>query len=58
MAFEERTEELVCPTCGAKHRVRWSRMPVRERSTVECLSCTGLLFAGNTVKDYYQVDLL
>lgn len=58
MAFEVRTEQMVCRSCGAGHNLKWSRMPVRERATVKCKGCDSVLFAGNTVRDYYEVNLI
>lgn len=58
MAFEEGTQELTCPECAAQHRLRWYRMPVRERMTIPCRSCGGILFAGNSTHEYYEVRLI
>jgi hypothetical protein len=57
MAFEEGTDRLICPDCGAEHVAKWSRMPVREMQTVGCKACGGILFKGRTVHDYFEVDL-
>lgn len=57
MAFEEGTQELTCAACGAVHKARWSRMPVRERARVPCEKCRGTLYEGNTVRDYFEVRL-
>lgn len=57
MAFEHGTERLTCKGCGATHEAKWSRMPVRESSTIACLACDGVLFSGKGLRDYYQVRL-
>jgi len=33
-------------------------MPVRERTTIKCKSCGGILYQGNTTHDYYEVRLI
>jgi len=58
MAFEDGTNEKICPACGAQHKLKWHRMPVRERTTIECLSCDGRLYQGNSTHDYYEVRLI
>lgn len=58
MAFEESSGRLTCPSCGAEHEAKWSRMPVRERATLRCQACRSVLYEGSTVRDYYQVTLL
>lgn len=58
MAFETGTVELACPACGARHRVRWSRLPVRERFKLRCVACGGTLAERKDVKDYEQPVLL
>ena len=58
MAFEEGKEQLTCPECGAEHAAKWSRMPVRERARIGCRACPGILYSGNTVRDYYEVRLI
>lgn len=57
MAFQEGTETLTCPDCGAKHTARWSRMPFRESQKVRCRACPGLIVNGKLVHDYYDVTL-
>jgi hypothetical protein len=57
MAFEEGTDRLVCPACGAAHVAKWSRIPVREWQTIRCESCQGILFYGRAVRDYFEVYL-
>lgn len=57
MAFETGTEELTCPSCGARHLVRWSRMPVREQTTIRCIACKAVAYQAKTVRDYYDVRL-
>lgn len=57
MAFEEGTMPLTCRDCGAQHLARWSRMPVRERQQLRCKTCKGVLFEGNTVKDFTDLTL-
>lgn len=57
MAFEEGTEELACRACGAVHKLRWSRCIVRERSTVNCIKCEGIVYEGKGLRDYYSVRL-
>ena len=58
MAFEVRTVSLVCPGCSAKHIAKWSRIPVREYQTVVCQACGGILYAGKSVLDYFEVKLI
>lgn len=57
MAFETGTDELVCPSCGAKHVAKWSRMPVREHMTIRCKACGAIAHQSKTVRDYYDVML-
>ena len=57
MAFETGTDELVCPICRASHVAKWSRMPVREHTTIRCQSCGGIAHQSKTVRDYYDVML-
>lgn len=58
MAFEEGSAELSCPSCSADHIAKWSRMPVREQQRIRCKACKGVLFEGNTHRDYFQVNLV
>jgi transposase-like protein len=57
MAFEEGTARLVCPACGAEHKARWSRIPVREVERISCQSCHGILLQENTIRAYFDVEL-
>lgn len=57
MAFEEGTEELTCPACGAKHTAQWSRMPVRERTVLKCKACGGILYEGKRHRLYDEPRL-
>jgi hypothetical protein len=36
MAFEEGRDTLICEHCGAKHKARWYRLPVREEQSIRC----------------------
>lgn len=57
MAFEEGTTSLTCVACNAKHVALWSRMPVRERQTVCCLTCGGIIFEDKSVRFYHSVKI-
>lgn len=57
MAFEEGTQQFTCRDCGRSHTVKWSRMPVREWATVNCLCCPGVLFEGKSLHAHYDVRL-
>lgn len=57
MAFEDGTMALTCPDCKAEHLARWSRMPVRERQQLRCKACKAVLYEGNTVKDFVDLNL-
>lgn len=55
MAFEEGSEMLTCPACGAMYMARWSRMPVRDYQKIDCKPCGGVLVQGKSVRDYFAV---
>ena len=57
MAFEDKPCEMTCKACGAQHKMRWYRIPLRERTTVNCMACGGILFQGNANRDFYDVRL-
>jgi predicted Zn finger-like uncharacterized protein len=58
MAFEERTEQRACPTCGAQHRLHWYRIPFRETFVVKCLACGAVIQAGKGLFDCHDVRLV
>lgn len=57
MAFEEGTERLACPECGAEHIARWYRLPVRDAFHLKCRKCGETLQSGKGVRDYTRVEL-
>lgn len=57
MAFEDRTDELTCQACGAKHVAKWSRMPMKEPHRIGCRRCRAILVEGASVRDYHDVYL-
>lgn len=57
MAFEEGKTLLTCKACGAVHRVRWFRSPMREPMKLRCLGCSGVLYEGTTVHVYDESTL-
>jgi NMD protein affecting ribosome stability and mRNA decay len=57
MAFEEGTETLVCAHCGASHKAKWYRLPVREEYSIHCQACRKTLKEGKGVRDYFDVKL-
>ena len=57
MAFEEGTERITCKTCETQHKVRWSRLPVRETERLWCLQCEGILYEGKTTREYGMPQL-
>ena len=57
MGFETGTDRLTCPDCGAKHKAKWERMPLREWQRHRCQKCDSVLVQGNSVKDYVSVIL-
>ena len=57
MAFETGTNRLICPDCGAVHKARWERIPLREWQQHECQKCPGYLIRGSSVRDYVQITL-
>lgn len=58
MAFEEGTDQLDCKACGAEHKARWYRMPVRDSAKLGCKKCGGVLFEGKSIREYHEVTLL
>lgn len=58
MAFQEGTDRLTCPHCGAEHEAFWHRLPVRERFDLHCEKCRQTLASGKGVKDYLTVRLV
>ncbi|TNE41651.1 MAG: hypothetical protein EP321_03215 [Sphingomonadales bacterium] len=58
MAFEEGVHEMTCPKCGQRHRVKWSRLPVRDRSTVHCQRCHTVMYNRESVRDYGQATAI
>ena len=58
MAFESGVDELTCAHCGAGHKVRWERLPVREEQSLHCLSCRQPLLSGKGVKEYFDLSLI
>lgn len=58
MAFEEGVVGMSCPGCDTAHRIRWSRIPVRERATVKCLVCDAMVFEGKDCREFYDVQLM
>lgn len=58
MAFQEGTNILTCPHCGARHEAEWHRLPVREPYSLRCKRCTGTLASGKGIKDYMSVRLV
>jgi hypothetical protein len=57
MAFQEGNGQIVCRACSAVHDVRWSRMPVREHTTITCLACRDVAYEGVTHRDFFNVRL-
>ena len=57
MAFQQGTDTLTCPHCGARHKARWDRLPVREEYSIRCKSCRSVLTEGKSNKDYFAVEL-
>ena len=55
MAFQEGNGQITCRACGAVHDVRWSRMPVRERTVIQCLVCRDIAYEGTTHRDFISV---
>lgn len=58
MAFQEGTETITCPHCGAKHEARWYRLPVRDRYSIKCQGCGGILAEGKGLRDYLSVRMI
>ena len=58
MAFEEGIDEMTCSKCGQRHKVKWSRMPVKDRSTVRCQKCSTVMYDRESVRDYYQASAI
>jgi hypothetical protein len=57
MAFEEGRDTLICEHCGAKHKARWYRLPVREEQSIRCKACGDILRQGKSIRDYFNVEL-
>lgn len=57
MAFEDKTEPMVCPDCNAVNLASWSRQPVREWTKVDCLTCGSSIYSGKANRDYHTVRL-
>jgi transposase-like protein len=57
MAFEEGKAQLVCPSCGAEHTARWSRIPVSDLERIRCRSCQGILYERRANRVYFDVEL-
>lgn len=58
MAFEDGTTLLNCKACGAIHMARWSQMPVREKQTIRCCGCNGIISQGTSIRDYFEINLV
>jgi ribosomal protein S27E len=58
MAFQEGTETLICQHCGACHKAKWYRLPVREQYLIRCKACGETLTEGKGVIDYFDVKLM
>jgi predicted Zn finger-like uncharacterized protein len=58
MAFENGVEEIACPACGARHRVDWYRLPVREKSNAKCGACREPLLPGSRTRAYENIALI
>lgn len=57
MAFQEGNDQIVCRACGAVHDARWSRMPLREHTTIRCLACREIAYQGTTIRDFFDLTL-
>ena len=57
MAFEEGKTRFTCPTCKAELEAKWSRLPVRERTTVQCIVCGATVLDEKSTHDYDEVHL-
>ena len=58
MAFQEGIETLICRQCGAEHKARWYRLPVKEPYSVRCRACRAILAEGNGTLDYFEIELV
>jgi transposase-like protein len=58
MAFQVGTATLNCPHCGASHKARWHRLPVREAYSIKCRACEDTLAEGKGTTDYFDVQLI
>jgi transcription elongation factor Elf1 len=58
MAFEEGEAQFECPACNALHTAKWSRMIVREQSTLRCQACNEIMYQGNSARDFYGLALV
>ncbi|GEM_PF-1069091 len=57
MAFEEKTEPMVCPDCNVINLASWSRQPFREWTKVDCVTRGSTIFSGKDVRDFHTVRL-
>ncbi len=55
MAFESRTDRLVCPACGVAHEAKCERLPVRENQIVRCRACAATMISGRLNRNYVAV---
>jgi uncharacterized C2H2 Zn-finger protein len=58
MALQEGSEVLVCQRCGAHHKARWYRLPVRDEQLVRCPDCNNPLVQGKGVKEHFESTLV
>jgi uncharacterized Zn finger protein len=58
MAFETQTIDLPCRHCGAQHKVKWHRMPVREPYRLVCRACGEVMEQGKSVRDFEKPRLV
>jgi predicted RNA-binding Zn-ribbon protein involved in translation (DUF1610 family) len=52
MAFQQGTQRMTCPECGAEHDVPWDRIPLREPFHLTCRACGGVLAKGKGIQDF------